>query len=158
MGWGLAWLMGICAVTCAVPCSSVQIGKLNVLRPVLRPQLLRYASGTLPTTLGSLPLQSGGFMLANKPLVMGEHPTLQIAKAELSLANIQRALYHLRPAYVLVRCIVLAYAVSALDYVYEATPPRPTRAPHPTGNGQGTDQGGRCGYHVTCPRPSCRYQ
>ena len=33
----------------------------------------------------------------------------------------------MRPAYVLVLRIVLAYVVSALDYVYEAMPPCPTR-------------------------------
>ena len=36
---------------------------------------LHYASGTLPTTLGPLRLQSGGFMLTGIPLVMGEHPS-----------------------------------------------------------------------------------
>ena len=74
-------------------------------------------------TVGPLQLQPGGFMLTHIPLVMGEHPTPQIAKAEASLAKIERALYHLRPAYMLVLRIVLAYVVSALDYVYDAMPP-----------------------------------
>ena len=64
---------------------------------VLRNRRLHYAPGTLPTTLGPLPLQSGGFMLTGVPLVMGEHPGPQIAKAEASLAKMERALYHLRP-------------------------------------------------------------
>ena len=97
---------------------------------VLRSRRLHYAPGTLPTTLGPLPLQSGGFMLTGVPLVMGEHPGPQIAKAEASLAKIERALYRLRPAYVLVLRIVLAYVVSTLDYVYEAMPPCPTRLLH----------------------------
>ena len=53
-GWGLAWLLGICAVTCAAACGSVQVGKLKVYRLVLRHRRLHYASGTLPTTLGLL--------------------------------------------------------------------------------------------------------
>ena len=85
------------------------------------------ASGTLPTTLGTLQLQSGGFMLTGIPLVMGEYPASQVAKAEASLAKVGRVLYHLRPAYVLVLRIVLAYVVSALDYVYDAMPLCPTR-------------------------------
>ena len=125
-GWGLAWLMGICAVTCAAACGSVQVGKLKVYRLVLRHRRLHYASGTLPTTLGPLQLQSGGFMLTGIPLVMGEYPAPQVAKAEASLAKVRRALYRLHPAYVLVLRIVLAYVVSALDYVYDAMPPCPT--------------------------------
>ena len=129
-GWGLAWLMGICAVTCAAICGSVQVGKLKVYRLVVRHRRLHYASGTPPTTLGALQLQSGRFMLTGIPLVMGEHPTPHIAKAEASLANTERALYHLCPAYVLVLHIVLAHVVSALDYVYYAMPPCPTRLRH----------------------------
>ena len=106
------------------------VGKLKVYRLVLRQRRLHYASGTLPTILGPLQLQPGGFMLTGIPLVMGEHPTPQIAKAEASLAKIEGALYHLRPAYVLVLRIVLAYVVSALDYVYDAMPPCPTRVRH----------------------------
>ena len=128
-GWGLAWLMGIGAVTCAAACGSVEVGKLNVSL-ALRHRRLHYASGTLPTTLGTLQLQSGGFMLTGIPLVMGEHPATQVAKAEASLANAERALYRLRPAYVVMLRIVLAYVVSALDYVYDAMPPCPTRLPH----------------------------
>ena len=47
-------------------------------------------------------------MLTGIPLVMGEHPAPQVAKAEASVAKVERALYHLRPAYVLVLRIVLA--------------------------------------------------
>ena len=119
--------MGICAVTCGAACGSVQVGKLKVYHPVLRDRRLHYAPGTLPTPLGPLPLQSGGFMLTGVPLVMGEQPSPQIAKAEASLAKIACALYRLRPAYVLVLRIVFACVVSALDYVYEAMPPCPTR-------------------------------
>ena len=126
-GWGLAWLMGIYAVTCAAACGSVQVGKLKVYHLVLRNCRLHYAPGTLPTPLGPLPLQSGGFMLTGVPLVMGKQPGPQIAKAEASLAKIERALYRLRPAYVLVLRIVLAYVVAPVDYVYEAMPPCPTR-------------------------------
>ena len=89
---------------------------------VLRSRRLHYAAGTLPTTKGPLPLQSRGFMLTGIPLVMGEHPGLQIAKAEASLPKIDSALYRLRHAYVLVLHIVLAYVASALDHVYEAVP------------------------------------
>ena len=122
--------MGICAVTCAAACGSVQVGKLKVYRLVVRHRRLHYASGTLPTTLGPLQLQSGGFMLTGIPLVMGEHPAPQVAKAEASLAKVERALYRLRPAYVLVLRIVLAYVISALDYVYDAMPPCPTHLRH----------------------------
>ena len=66
-------------------------------------------------------------MLTGIPVVMGEHPGPQIAKAEASLVKIERTLYRLLPAYVLVLRIVLAYIISALDYVYEAMPPCPTR-------------------------------
>ena len=124
-GWGLAWLMGIFAVMCAVACGSLQVGKLKVYHLVLRRP--HYAPGTLPTPLGPLPLQSGGFMLTGVPLVMGGHPGPQIAKVEASLAKIERALYRLRLAYVPVLRIVLAYVVSAPECVYEAMPPCPTR-------------------------------
>ena len=55
-GWGLAWLMGICAVTCAAACGSVQVGKLKVYHLVSRKRRLHYTPETLPTTLGPLPL------------------------------------------------------------------------------------------------------
>ena len=106
------------------------MGKLKVYHLVLHNRRLHYAPGTLPTTLGPLPLQSGGFMLTGVALGMGKHPGPRIAQAEASLAKIERALYRLRPAYVLVLRIVLAYVVSALDYVYEAMPPCPTRLCH----------------------------
>ena len=66
-------------------------------------------------------------MLTGVPLVMGEQPGPQSAKVEASLVKIERALYRVRPAFVLVLRIVLAYVVSALNYVYEAMPPCPTR-------------------------------
>ena len=66
-------------------------------------------------------------MVTGIPLVMGEQPTPQIAKAEASVAKIERALYHLRQAHVLVLRIVLTDVISAVDYVYEALPPCPTR-------------------------------
>ena len=53
---GLAWRMGICAVTCAVACGSVHVGKLKVYHLVLHNRRLHYAPGTLPTPLGPLPL------------------------------------------------------------------------------------------------------
>ena len=80
--------------------------------------------------MGPLQLQSGGFMLTGIPLVMGAHPAPQVAKAEASLAKVERALYRLRPAYVLALRIVLAYVVSALKYVYDAMPSCPTRLRH----------------------------
>ena len=127
MGCGLAWLMGICAVTCAAACGSVQVGKVKVYHLVLHNRRLHYASGTLTTSLGLLPLQSRGFMLTGIPLVMGEHPGPRIAKAEARLAKIERALHCLRPAYVLVLRIVHTYIMFALDYVYKAMPSCPTR-------------------------------
>ena len=69
-------------------------------------------------------------MLTRIPLVMGEHPAPQVAKAEASLGKVERALYRERPDYVLVLRIVLAYVVSALDYVYDAMPPCPTHLRH----------------------------
>ena len=58
--WGLAWLMGICAVTCAAACGSVQVGKLKVYRLVLHHRRLHYASGadfcfvvSMTVTIGS---------------------------------------------------------------------------------------------------------
>ena len=134
--------MGLCAVTCAAACGSVQVRKLKVYYLVLSNRRLHYAPGTLPTTLGPLPLQSGGLMLTAIPLVMGQHPGTQIAKAEASLAKIERAPYHLPPTQVLVLRIVLAYVISAQDYVYEGMPPCPD-APSPlsAGSGQGPYQG-----------------
>ena len=152
-GWGLAWLMGMCALTCAGTCGSVQVEKLKVHCLVLRHRRLHYASGTLPTTMGPLPQRSGGFMLTGIPLVQGEHQTPQIAKAEASLAKIERTLYHLRPAYVLVLRIVLAYVVSALDYVYKAMPPCPTRLRRTQRAVDGVLTR-PCGYRVPSPRPS----
>ena len=125
-GWRLAWPMGICVVTCAAACSSVRVGKLKVYHLILRNRRLHYTPGTLPTTLGLLPLQSRGFMLTGIPLVMGEHRSPQMAKAEASMAKIERALHGLCPAYVLVLRIILAYVISALDYVYVTMPPCPT--------------------------------
>ena len=122
--------MGICAVTCATAYGYVQVGKLKVYLLFLSNCPLHYSPGTLSTSLGPLPLQSRGFMLIGIHLVMGGHPTPQIAKAEAGLAEIKRTLYHLRPAYVLVLRMVLAYVISALNYVYEAMPPRPTRLRH----------------------------
>ena len=119
--------MGICAVTRVAACSSVQVGKMKVYHLVLRNRRLHYAPGILPTTLGPLSLQSGGLILTGVPPVVGEHPGLQIAKAEASLAKIEHALYHLRPAEAPNLRIVLVYVVSAVDYVNEAMPPCPAR-------------------------------
>ena len=89
---------------------------------VLRNCRLHYAPGTLLSTLTSLLVQSRGFMLPRVPLVMGNHTNPKIAKAEASLTRIERTLYRLRQARVLVLRIVLAYVVVALDYVYSAMP------------------------------------
>ena len=59
--------MGVCAVTCVSACGSLQVGKLKVYHLVLCNRRLHYAQGTLPTPLGPLPLQSGGFMLTGVP-------------------------------------------------------------------------------------------
>ena len=103
--------MGICAVTCAAACGSVQVGKLKVYQVVLCNRRLHYAPGTLPTPMGPLPLRSGGFMLTGLPVVMGEEPSPQIAKAEASVAKIECALYNLCPACVLLLRIVLVYVI-----------------------------------------------
>ena len=80
-------------------------------------------------------------MLTGIPLVMGEHPNRRIAKVEESFAKIKRAHYRLRPAYVLILRIVLAYVISPPKYVYEATLPCPTRLRRTQrGGGQGPDQ------------------
>ena len=63
-GWRVAWLMCICVVTYATACGLVQVGKLKVYHLVLRNRRLHYATGTLRTTLGPLPMQSGGFVPA----------------------------------------------------------------------------------------------
>ena len=76
-------------------------------------------------------------MLTGIPLVMGKHPASQVAKAEDSLAKVERALYHLRPAYVLVLRMVLPYVVLALDYVYDAMPPCLTAYATPSGRWTG---------------------
>ena len=126
-GWGLAWLMGICAVPCTAACGSVHVGKLKVYHPIVRSRRLHNAPGTLPMTLGPPPLHFRGVMLTGILLVMGEHPGPQIAKAKAGLAKIERTLYCLRPASVLVLRMVLAYVISALDCVYQAMLPCPTR-------------------------------
>ena len=69
-------------------------------------------------------------MLTEVPLEMAEHPGPQVAKVEANLATVGRAIYPLRLAYLLTLRIVLAYVVSAMDYVYEAMPPYPTRLRH----------------------------
>ena len=56
----------------------------------------------------------------------GRAPGPQIAKAEASLAKIERAFYLLLTAHMLLLRIFLPYLVSALDYVYGAMPTRPT--------------------------------
>ena len=66
-------------------------------------------------------------MLTGVPLVVGEHPGPQIAMAGARLAKMERTLSDICPACVLVLRIVLAYMVSALDYVYGAMPPCLTR-------------------------------
>ena len=111
----------------SIASGSMQLGKLKVYHLVPCNRRLHHAPGTLPTTQGPLPLQSGGFMRTGIPLLMGEQPGLQNAKAEASLAKIMRTLYHLRPAYVLVLCIVFACVISALAYFYEAMPLCPMR-------------------------------
>ena len=42
-GWGMTWLMGICAVTCVAACGSVQVRKLKLYRLALRHRRLHYA-------------------------------------------------------------------------------------------------------------------
>ena len=74
MAWGLAWLRGIYPVTCAAAWSSVQVGKPKVYDAVSRNRRLHYAPGTLLPTLGPLPLQSGGFMLTEVPILGAAAP------------------------------------------------------------------------------------
>ena len=76
----------------------MQVGKLKVYHLVLRNRRLHYAPGALPTPLGPMPLQSGGLMLTGVPLVMGEQPGPQIAKAESNLVKPGHSLYCVRPA------------------------------------------------------------
>ena len=51
----------------------------------------------------------------------------QLAKAEANVGTFGRANGAVRPAYLLMPRVVLAFIVSALDYVYEAMPPYPQR-------------------------------
>ena len=88
-------MMGICVVMCAAACGLLRVGKVKVYHLLVRNRRLHYAPGTLPTPLGPLLLQSRGFMLIRVPLVMAQHPGAQIAKVEVSLARIERALYRL---------------------------------------------------------------
>ena len=83
--------------------------------------------GTLPTSLGPLDEQTEGFMLTGVPLVMGDHPKRQLAKAQANLGKVGRALRALHPSYLLVLQVVLVFVVPTLDDIYEAMPPHPQR-------------------------------
>ena len=112
--WGL---IGVCAVACAAACGSGQICKLKVYRLHLDQRRIRYVPGTVPTSLGPLKQQTEGFMLTGAPLVIGDQRKEQLAKTEGSLGKLGRALSALWPAYLLVLRVVLAFVVSALNYV-----------------------------------------
>ena len=113
---------------------------------------LGYPPGTVPRTLGPLPLQSGGFMLTGVPLVMGEHPGPQIANEEECVAKMEHALYCLLPDYVVILHIVVTYVVLALDYVYEAMPRCRTRLCR-TQRAVDEVLPGRYGWRRTCAGP-----
>ena len=72
-GWGLALLMGVCAIACATACSSAQVHKLKVCCVRLDRCRMWYMQGKLPTSPGPLNWQTEGFMLTGV-MVMGDQP------------------------------------------------------------------------------------
>ena len=93
-------------------------------------------------------------MLTGVPLLMGEHPGQQIAKAEVSMAKIERALrpvpsLRARPLY---RPRVRSLSLGLYLRGHAAVPNAPS--PHADGSGQSLDQR-RCVCRVTYPGPFC---
>ena len=123
-GWGLALLMGMCAVACAAACGSAQACKLMV-QPTACGRRTWYVCKAHCPPRSPLHQLVEGFRLTRVLLVMGDQPREQLANAEANLGKVRRTLGALWPASLLVPRVVLAFVVSTLHYVYEAMPPHP---------------------------------
>ena len=125
-GWGPCTTHGPMRRGLRLGSAEVRKLKVYLLPAARRPPHLVHEGHTahLP---GALDQQTDGFMLTRVRLVMGDHPREQLAKAEANLEKVGRTLGALQPPYLLVLRVLLAFMVSALDYVYTVMPPHRQR-------------------------------
>ena len=84
---------------------------------------LVYSQRALDTTVGPVRLRRGGRRLVGVPLVMGEPTRLVLQAVVQRLATLGAAVLRLRPSYILVLRLIIAFAVLKLDYICAAAPP-----------------------------------
>ena len=81
-----------------------------------------YRVGHVDTVAGRLTLQGSGPAIVGVPMVMGEDTSATTAALEEKLAKLRPALWRTRPSYVLAVRVVVAFAVSRAEYVYDVVP------------------------------------
>ena len=86
---------------------------------------LIYAKGQIDLSIGPQKLETQGLALTGVPLLMGHSPTEALQKTSQRVQKIIFSLYRSHPTYILLLRILLAFAISKLDYVYDSVTPVP---------------------------------
>ena len=81
-----------------------------------------YCVGSIDTVAGRLVQQGSGLAVVGVPMVMGKDTSAITAALEQKLVKLRPALWRTRPSYVLTVRVVLAFAISGAEYVYDVVP------------------------------------
>lgn len=84
--------------------------------------LLRYNTGEVHTSHGTIPLQTSCLQFAGIPIVQGDVPRATLDKALARLRRLHQCISRLRPSYPLTLRIVAAFGIAGLDSVADAIP------------------------------------
>ena len=97
--------------------------KLKAYRVEYHAAGLRFVEGRWDSFLGPVPLEGGNLVMAGVPLVMGESPSEKLCKLEARLRAARSRMLRLRPFYLLCLRVVHVYALSVMNFIFEAMPP-----------------------------------
>lgn len=122
----LAHLLDIVCHGCWKAGAAVNATKLRTFKIRLVSGRLTYLTGSTYPQIGPLRHHRGGLCLAGIPLLMGDtlRPSLQSTLRKLQ--TIHAGICRLRPSYILALRVVISFAISRLDYLFDALPPPPT--------------------------------
>ena len=84
----------------------------------------QYRSGFWPCFIGCSEFTTSGFTMTGVPLVVGDAPAEPLQKFLAALRGLHRSVLRHQPSFLLTLRLLLVYAVSIIDFVFEAMPPR----------------------------------
>ena len=84
----------------------------------------QYQSGFWPSFIGCSKFTMSGFTMTGVPLVVGDAPAEPLHKFLAALRRFHRSVLRHKSSFLLTLCLLLVYAISIIDFVFEAMPPR----------------------------------